>query len=373
MALLVAMHTSFQIVLNEKIVLIASFICLLLIQVGKLDYSLFFFPVLSLMVISLISFIPVKSIAFLSSIRRWVSMKILATIPKIAGIFYEPVWANTARVVGRKLDAKEKAENDVKFPLSEINPGDLVISNLSNILEILVYESLCPVDPVYVFPWCGSLENSSSISSDINFVCHSCSFWSAVSKTLYYEPFSRRRKDSMPGKPLVVILEEAKKNGQAVILFVEGVCTNGSGVLEYPAQIFQDVSTNTTIHLSGFVYSSSGISPACPAGSMISRLFWLCSSLSPLSIPLNFLSGRHGVPKLVQEKKSSSLLNAISEKRVIAWVQELREVFGKLVSKKLLKLSLVDYDSFFEYYTANSKSDVKAAKKISDARGGKKL
>jgi hypothetical protein len=63
---------------------------------------------------------------------------------------------------------------------------------------------------------------------------------------------------------------------------------------------------------------------------------------------------------------------AVSEKRLEAWTQELREVFAKLVNKKCLKLSMLDYDSFYEYYVANTTGNTAEAKKISDARGGKK-
>jgi hypothetical protein len=64
--------------------------------------------------------------------------------------------------------------------------------------------------------------------------------------------------------------------------------------------------------------------------------------------------------------------NIVTDKRLETWTQEIREVFSKLINKKLLKLSMIDYNSFFEYYVANTIGDTINSKKISDARGGKK-
>ena len=144
------------------------------------------------------------------------------------------------------------------------------------------------------------------------------------------------------------------------------------------------MTTQVTCHLSGFVYSSTddstAVAPPCPAGSAYNRLFWQCASLrAPVAVTVNCLVDRCGVPKLVAtptkkttDAAATATTGTVSEKQLDTWVQELREVFAKLVNKKLLRLSLVDYDSFFEYYEATSAGDTAAAKRISDARGGKR-
>lgn len=127
------------------------------------------------------------------------------------------------------------------------------------------------------------------------------------------------------------------------------------------------------VHLSGFVYQSTAgeVSLPCPAGSTIHRIFWSGSG----SVTANCLIDRCGVPKLIPVGKASgasaTATNAVTEKRLEAWTQELREVFSKLVNKKSLKLSMVDYDSFYEYYVANVTGNTVESKRISDARGGK--
>ena len=91
---------------------------------------------------------------------------------------------------------------------------------------------------------------------------------------------------------------------------------------------------------------------------------------------MNCLIDRCGVPKLVESGKTSndakSNAVSVSKKRYESWTLELRDVFAKLINKKALKLTMVDYDSFFEYYTANTSGNVGVSKRISDERGGKR-
>ena len=124
------------------------------------------------------------------------------------------------------------------------------------------------------------------------------------------------------------------------------------------------------------MYSSSApaghVSPACPSGSPLVRLFWLSAAIgSPVHVVVNCLTSRCGVPKINLSDKSSAKSNDASDRRMESWVKELREVFSKLLNKKLLKLNMIDYDSFFGYYLANTSGNTSAAKKISDARRGK--
>lgn len=153
-------------------------------------------------------------------------------------------------------------------------------------------------------------------------------------------------------------------------------------------QIFRGLPSDVVCHLSGFVYtssnssSSSAPSPACPAGSSVLRLFWQSAVLgSPVDVPATCLLAECGVPALAGMPVSSrgqtaaaaaASASALSEKRLEAWSQELRGVFAKLINKKPLNLNMIDYDSFFEYYTANTTGNSAESKRISDARGGKK-
>ena len=52
------------------------------------------------------------------------------------GVNFSPLWANSARVVGVKVSAEEKAKNERSSPFASVEAGDVVISNLTNVLEV---------------------------------------------------------------------------------------------------------------------------------------------------------------------------------------------------------------------------------------------
>lgn len=74
--------------------------------------------------------------ALIPRLRRGVLRLLLAGIPPILGISFAPLWANSARVVGVRVNAEEKAMNELSSPLSSLEAGDVVISNLTNVLEV---------------------------------------------------------------------------------------------------------------------------------------------------------------------------------------------------------------------------------------------
>jgi hypothetical protein len=103
--------------------------------------------------------------------------------------------------------------------------------------QILFYESHCPVSPVFVFPSCQPASTSTSTGDYIT--CHAATFREALSLSMSYTPLSQRISTvtTTTDKPLVVIVAEAKRQGRVVVLFVEGVRTNNTGVLELMPQV----------------------------------------------------------------------------------------------------------------------------------------
>ena len=76
----------------------------------------------------------------LPSFRRLLSRNLLSWIPPLLGVSFSAQWANAARIVGVKLSSEVRAQNEKKSPYSEVEAGDVVVSNLTNVLEV------CPID-----------------------------------------------------------------------------------------------------------------------------------------------------------------------------------------------------------------------------------
>lgn len=109
-------------------------------------------------------------------------------------------------------------------------------------MQILFYQCSCSVTPIYVFPICVPAEpKATTVSSSFTYMCHSATFLEALQQSMQYIPFSQRDFSStslsLAGESLAVILAEAKRQGRPVVLFVEGVRTNGSGVLEFRSEV----------------------------------------------------------------------------------------------------------------------------------------
>jgi hypothetical protein len=80
--------------------------------------------------------LPFLKFSIVGALRRRLLRSILSVILFSLGVSFAPAWANSARVVGVKMSAEEKALNEKSSPLSAVDAGDLVISNLTNVLEV---------------------------------------------------------------------------------------------------------------------------------------------------------------------------------------------------------------------------------------------
>jgi hypothetical protein len=218
---------------------------------------------------------------------------------------------------------------------------------------------------MFVFPLCDS------------HLCVGLSFSSALSHSL--EP----KNLSSSGEPLELLIQKATASKRPIVLFIEGIKTNGTGVLEFPSQvsilisaslipplqIFQKLSSPPTIHLCGVTYAASTssrdvtpTSPTCPIGSHLDRFLWLSSQLSrPQLGTLSFLSSQY-LPSYDSKRGMNELL-------INKWIEDIRINFSKLVNKKPLKLSQRDYESFSQYFHALKSGNGESAKSIADSRG----
>jgi hypothetical protein len=90
------------------------------------------------------------------------------------------------------------------------------------------------------------------------------------------------------------------------------------------------------------------------------KIFQLVSSIQfPYNVTVNFLASEH-VPKLSSGNTGSPKLDI--------WVQQLRDIFARLVSKKTVDLSIDDFESFAKYYSLHAAGLFDQAKSVAETR-----
>lgn len=315
-------------------------------------------PASFLVLIAVTAFLPLPFPSPVSMAKDILNRITITIAAYLLGVEYDLTAANTSRVVGVRTESSASPK-----PFSSILPGDLIISNLTNALELFVYDLLC--SPLFVFP---IYDESSKSTSPL---CIGLSFISALSYTLHLGTHlnSLSKVTSLPvePRPLLTWIQQAKKANRPVLLFIEGIKTNATGVLEFPSQIFNECEihlSQANINLCSISYpstqrSQNSVSPACPIDSHFNRFLWLSSQFSrPQTCQMTFLSFHH-LPKYDKKKYQS----------IGVWLSEIRVVFGKLINKKLLTLTLGDYHSFAQYYNALREGKIEIAKSIADNRG----
>lgn len=139
----------------------------------------------------------------------------------LVGVEYSISYANTSRVVGIRSDANSNK------PFSNILPGDIILSNLTNALELFIYEYIC--SPLFVFPIYDENNPESSL-------CIGLSLSSAIYYTLQLGNNTNIQK-SYQSQPLISFIQKAKKSNRPIVLFIEGTKTNATGVLEYSTKV----------------------------------------------------------------------------------------------------------------------------------------
>jgi hypothetical protein len=326
----------------------------------------------------------------ISAVRKIISRLFLSIAIFLLGADYSVMKANTARVVGVRPESSAVQEDK---PFCSLRAGDLVISNLTTILEVslsacLAYayfrhtlasievligvirvvqvallESLC--FPVFALPV--RIVSPSDPTASPQYLCREHSFWGAVIACFSGPsglPLTVDQAGKLNLRPLSACLKRAKADGQSLVLFVEGVKTNGSGVLEFPVELFSELSPDVPVYLAGAVYPSTRpprTPPPCPVGSQFWRLFCLSGAAAPPYPSQLMVLNAAFVPK-ISVHKVSGVANTS------AWVAEVRLVFSKLINKKTVTLGADSYVSFQSYYAAVKNSQLKEAKAIADSR-----
>lgn len=199
------------------------------------------------------------------------------------------------------------------------------------------------------------------------YLCRECGFWGAVAACFSGpsgSPSTATQAVKLNLRPLSVCLKRAKTEGQSLVLFVEGVKTNGTAVLDFPSEIFSELSPDVPVHLAGAMYPSlrpPRTAPPCPVGSQLWQLFCLSGAAAPPYPSQLVVLDAVFVPKINVHKATGVVSTAV-------WALEVRNVFSKLINKKTVNLGADSYESFRTYYLAVRNGQLKEAKAIADAR-----
>lgn len=286
----------------------------------------------------------------------------------LLGVYFKLEYANFRRL---GIDYKGMDPNTLSS-LYDLVGGNIVIFNLTNVLEIIYLDAL--FHPVYVFPY----------KVQDTYLCVEAGFFRALQISAY----GTGGVPPADVKPISDILRSSMKKNRALVLFVEGVRTNGDGVLNFPVQIFEPLvatghAVAPPIHMAAFVYPPpSTFSPATPVGSPFMKIFWLSGIagitfrntfiVNVYSVPASLLPQLHGNSSadhllITGTTKMMTNINK-SGQQLSTWVGQIRDIFSQVVKKNKVMLGIDDMNSFREYYDLLMKGDIDAAKAIADSK-----
>ncbi len=180
----------------------------------------------------------------------------------------------------------------------EVKPGDLVVVNHASYFDYLVMLAILPIPPQFTLLSYDGNAREASLGEALQ----SC--WQG------YPSLS----ESMTGN-IKDIVARAKTSEKCVVVFPEGVTTNGKGLLKF-LPIFSSVPSR--IVLIGLKYDGNGHSPAWSIGSWLKHA-WLTTVRWVHGLEVTWLDPEElNVPKTETSQYLSQQLAAISRLRVTA-------------------------------------------------------
>jgi len=298
----------------------------------------------------------------------------------LCGVQFVPQLGSYRRLgLDTTLSSKSKLED-----LTYAAGGHVILCNLTNCLEVLYLERFCR--PVFVFTY--KISRVSAATTTPTTGCHAYLCVSAgLYRALWLAAYSNAG-DPVPSdaRPLSDMVQYSRLVGRPIVLFPEGARTNGDGVLEFPSQLFESLiigtgsSTSTplpSIHLTGFLYPSPDkLSPATPVGSPLAKLFWLSGSSGwgwgplftvPLCcVPAQMIKNPLVGPATRGDESGHHIRK--SSQQLVAYINQLRDLFAQLVRKNKVALNIDDLISFRKYYILLNSGNNKEANVFADER-----
>lgn len=266
----------------------------------------------------------------LALLRRFFKRIIVAPLSRLV-LFSLGYWAIHEDIPNyRRLRLGKRIDSDVlnRFRFGTVNAGEVVVSTCTNFAEVLYLSyRFSPEFAVVALP---SGEKVIPVGL----------FGALCRATCSYRNPSQRITERK-GVSVNEAAELAKKRARAsMVVFAEGVRSNGASVLEFTQCL--DVTPQPLTHLVGFKYVFNRFSPC----HTVQGLLWYlvgCFMQAYHVMEVSFIPEElYGVKGEMEGKRSEEL------RRVVALGIGDRGV-------KTVGLSISDYFSFIDYYSSHSK------------------
>ena len=193
-----------------------------------------------------------------------------------------------------------------------INPGDIIFTNFGSYLNMFWLQM--KYAPYFVIP-----HDSKSVEVHSFFIG-------------FLRILKGFQTNNHPYFTLNEIIEKAKDDQCPIVIFPEGIPTNGTGILEFIEFDNQVNWENVNFHVFGFKHRSFGLSPNFTSGNGLFHLFsMLGRSMAGMNVKI-------ALPQDVPE------FNKYNTKE---WLSQIRKVMGEIMRIPLLS---VNRDAAEKYY-----------------------
>lgn len=277
------------------------------------------------LVVSILSVIPFLG-RLLKRITEWLLCSLLLLL---FGVLVSEESANTRRL-GLVTSRVKSLHGSTR-----VGPGDVLLCNFTSFLEVLYLSKR--FSPVFVF--------ATDTKSEDGGLVHVCGLLEALYRSLAMPVTAERVK------PTRKIADVVRRASGPIVVFPEGVRSNGKAVLRF-LPVLQNLPVKTRVHLVAFRYEYKHFSPSQPAGGAWSHLFWTAfhlhhsmrvTVLSAKDLSLDDLTIAKLSSRNSSKKQNSSMLS-------IDQVEKLRSLLAAMLRTRTVDMGPADFVTFNNYW-----------------------
>jgi hypothetical protein len=301
--------------------------------------------------------IPVNAIRRL--LLRFVDVVFIGTILFLLGFWNTPLsYADRNRLRLRR----SKSNNRPTSVGSNIKPGDIILSNYTSYIEVLVLAYW--FSPIFanVVTKDGKFEEAGVVPESV---------WQTVARSL--------SSGGLPKSANTRTLKQLSKEncGSPIVCFPEGVKTNGSGILKFPPIFDEYDFSQHEVHLMGFKYDpNSATSPTFPVGTWWKHLCGICCTwqnvVSAILLPADELVAPPEARESSEKVSDRDFRTALAERATTGaygggvlptrklpaigiFGERARTLLASMLRVKVLGRCALDYEDFLTYFDKRAK------------------